>query len=334
MYLKPKVSVIMPVYNTDRYITSAIDSVLSQTLIDFEFIIIDDGSTDSTQSIINSYSDNRIRYIKNSSNKGLVYSLNKAISLCRGIYIARMDADDINLPERFAKQVKYLEQHSDVIMLGTAVEYFGNTEFKTDLSNIQYDEEIRVNLITKASFFHPTVMFKAEVLYKNLDLRYNANKVHVEDYDLWIKMLKYGKLANLNEVLLKYRWHGDNISIKHKTHQQKESFVIRELYLKSIFSIFDNFEIRLLTKLATGNLHIDKKNTSELNRVIKIIINEPSVSDLLKERFLQLYFLSFTSSTSEGPIILSYFNDTGLNFKHIGWYAKIKFFIKALIYFK
>ena len=115
----------MPAYNAEKYINEAIDSILAQTFTDFEFIIIDDGSTDSTCAIVESYSDSRIRFFKNEHNLGVAATLNRGLDLARGEYIARMDADDISLPTRFEKQAAYMDSHPDVVVCGTGVECFG-----------------------------------------------------------------------------------------------------------------------------------------------------------------------------------------------------------------
>ena len=114
---QPVISVILPVYNAERFLREAIDSVLKQTFVDFEFIILNDGSTDKTEDIILSYKDPRIRYVKNEKNLKLIKTLNKGVDMARGKYIARMDADDISLPERFEKEVAYLEAHPDVAVV-------------------------------------------------------------------------------------------------------------------------------------------------------------------------------------------------------------------------
>ena len=121
----PKISVIMPAYNAEQYISEAIESILGQTFADFEFIIIDDGSSDSTSGIIASYKDSRIRYFRNEKNLGIVGALNRGLALAAGEYIARMDADDISLPERFQTQCAYMEKHPDVGVCGTAIKVFG-----------------------------------------------------------------------------------------------------------------------------------------------------------------------------------------------------------------
>src|SRR3954471_13594365 len=117
----PLVSIILPAYNVEKYLGKAIDSILQQTFTDFEFIIIDDGSTDGTEKILKNYSDPRIVYLKHEANMGLVYTLNHCISLARGIYIGRMDGDDISLPDRIQKQFEYLQIKQDVDVLATQV---------------------------------------------------------------------------------------------------------------------------------------------------------------------------------------------------------------------
>ena len=122
--VQPKISVVMPAYNAENYIREAIDSILAQTFRDFEFLIIDDGSTDHTVEIIRSYSDSRIRLYQNERNMGVAATLNRGLDLARGEYIARMDADDISLPERFAKQAAYMDAHPDVAVCGSNIILF------------------------------------------------------------------------------------------------------------------------------------------------------------------------------------------------------------------
>ena len=135
---KPMVSVVMPVYNGSKYLKEAIDSILNQTFTNFELIIINDGSTDNSEDIIFSYQDRRIYYLKNEHNKGICITLNRGLDNARGKYIARMDCDDISMPQRLAKQVNYLERHRDVGALGTDIITFGkgHTDQYFDLSLI------------------------------------------------------------------------------------------------------------------------------------------------------------------------------------------------------
>ncbi len=205
----PMISVVMPVYNAEKYITEAVESILNQTYSDFEFIIVDDCSTDNSYEILQSYAANdaRIRLFKNDVNSKLPKTLNFGISQAKGKYIARMDADDISLPERFAKQVAFMDANPEIGVSGGYAAVLGGDE-----SGVIMKVQITHGLIKAYSFFvccnliHPTVIMRMEVL-ENRALSYDEELVGVaEDYDLWVRMLHSGVLfANLPEPLLYYR---------------------------------------------------------------------------------------------------------------------------------
>lgn len=207
MLNNPKIGVIMSVYNGERYLREAIEGILSQTFADFEFLIVNDGSTDSSLEIIQSYQDERIRVINNEINIGLTKSLNKAIREARGEYIARQDADDISLPNRFEEQIKYLEEHPDVALLGTSA-YRIDEQGKV-LGKIIVLAKPGRSLFKGNQFNHGSTMFKREAVgrlggYNEL-LRYS------QDYELWLRMAKYYEVSNLTQVLYKFRFHRENI---------------------------------------------------------------------------------------------------------------------------
>lgn len=207
MQNNPKISVLLPVYNCELYIKEAIDSILNQTFSDFELLIIDDASTDKTVEIIKSFSDSRIILTQKSRNSGLIDSLNFGISVAKGEYIARMDGDDISLPERFYKQVDFLETNPNIIMCGTAYKTFGviEKEIRHPLSH----EKIAVQLCLNSAFGHPTVMGKKSIFEK---YNYNKDFEKVEDYELWSRLIFEGQVANIDEVLLFYRVHENQVS--------------------------------------------------------------------------------------------------------------------------
>lgn len=214
----PIVSVLMPCYNSEQYIREAIDSILSQTFSDFEFIVINDGSTDNSAEIIGSYKDKRIKYINNDVNLGLIKSLNKGISLAKGKYIARMDSDDISYPTRLKEQVIFLDNHPDVIMCGTWINFFNYPPRKDDghhQTDITY-----LSLLKGWCINHPTVMMRTDVIKKN-NLFYDENYPCAEDYELWSRLIRYGKIVNLQKVLLDYRWHENNISVVKQKKMQE-----------------------------------------------------------------------------------------------------------------
>lgn len=215
-----KISVIMPAYNAEKYIGEAIESILNQTYKDFEFIIINDGSTDGTEDIILSYDDPRIVYLKNEENSGIVASLNNGLKYAKGQYIARMDADDIALLERFEKQVDYLENNQNVGVLGTGILIFGDDiTDRVRLFN-QNSEELKIELLFCPCVAHPTVMFRKDILESNA-IHYDFDCVGAEDYCLWIELFDKCDFMNLPEPLLKYRKHEKQVTHKRTTKDIK-----------------------------------------------------------------------------------------------------------------
>ena len=189
------VSIILATYNRSGTIKKAIDSVLAQTYRDFEFIIIDDGSTDDTLDVLKSYNDSRIRKIENKENIGFVKSLNKGINCAKGEYIARIDDDDYWLDkEKLEKQIKFLENNSEYVLMGTGI-IRGDKKILLP----ETDQEIRKIMLLKSPFAHPSVVFKKEAWQKVGG--YNESLFFSQDSDLWAKLGKTGKMYNLPEYL-------------------------------------------------------------------------------------------------------------------------------------
>lgn len=228
------VSVILPVYNCEKYIFESVTSVLNQTFSDFELLIIDDCSTDATLSIIKSINDARIILIQKPKNSGYTDSLNMAIKLAKGKYIARMDGDDICLPERFAKQVAFLNANREVILCGTAIQMIGSDKV---LKHPVTHEEILVKLCFGTSFCHPSVMVQKEILLEN---NYDKSFEPAEDFELWTRLAFLGKLANLDTVLLQYREHPNQISNTNTSVQLNNAFRAK-LQLLNHLSVLDFF---------------------------------------------------------------------------------------------
>jgi glycosyltransferase involved in cell wall biosynthesis len=218
----PFVSIILPAYNASMYLQRSIDSLLNQTYQNFELIIIDDGSSDSTWDIISNNSDIRIRPHRFTENRGLIAALNYGLENMAGDYIARMDADDMALPNRLEKQVAFLESNPDHCACGTAI-------INTDGIHSSYmryprcHDEILVSMaLFERNICHPTVMIRSNVLLEN-NIRYRPEYIHAEDYALWVDLAKFGKLHNLEEGLLKYFRHNDQVSLKHYDDQMATS---------------------------------------------------------------------------------------------------------------
>lgn len=207
-----KVSIVMSVYNGEKYLRQAIDSILNQTFTDFEFIIVDDGSTDKTAERLRSYDDDRIVLIDNGGNIGLTKSLNKGMKIAKGKYIARMDADDVCLPERLAKQVQFLDEHPDIGVLGTGFETIDDVG--TRGVKVQFSTEpglIRWQMFFCCCVAHPSVMVRRTV-YERLG-GYNPKVHQSQDYELWLRAVRETKIANLQDVLLQLRKHSGNLTI-------------------------------------------------------------------------------------------------------------------------
>ncbi|MBR5904527.1 MAG: glycosyltransferase [Alphaproteobacteria bacterium] len=227
----PRISVLMPAYNSEKTVAESIESILNQTFKDFEFIIINDGSTDNTAKIVKEYAkkDKRIKFIDNKKNQGLVPVLNQGLDLCSCEYIARMDSDDISLPKRFEKQIKYMDAHPECGVLGTWFQFFGNSK-----SIIQHPKFIKILNVLDGQFVgHPTVMMRKSVMDK-YGFYYDANYKHAEDFELWSRMVFVTEIHNLQEILLKYRWADSNISVIHATEQIEVSDRIKQNILNKL----------------------------------------------------------------------------------------------------
>ena len=193
----PRVSVVMSVYNRAEYAKEAIESVLNQTFTDFEFIIFDNGSTDSSSEVIKSFAqaDNRIIFIKNKKNINYTENLVRGFDMARGEYIARMDDDDISQPERFEQQVKYLDSNPQVAVLGSFIKVFGDSGMKSWI-DISDSDELEVALNFFNPICHPAVMIRKSFLTAN-NLKYNLKELYAEDYCLWKDVVLHGgKIAN------------------------------------------------------------------------------------------------------------------------------------------
>jgi hypothetical protein len=229
---RPLVSVTMVVCDVDRYLAEAIESILAQTFRDFEFIIVDFGSTDSSKSIIFKYAaiDSRIRFCE-IRHCGLAEARNAACSLAEGKYVAIMDADDVCLPERLAWQVDFMERHPGVGAVGGAVKWIDATG--NSLATFRHpltDREIRSALLTYSVLWQPTVLMLREAFVRVGG--YRGPFAPAEDYDLWLRISERFQLANLERTVLKYRIHPNQVSVR-KVAQQSLSMTAAQLAASS-----------------------------------------------------------------------------------------------------
>ncbi len=231
------ISVILPAYNAEDYIQRAIDSILAQTYSDFELIVINDGSSDNTWKLIESYTDKRMKPVNLEQNRGLIGVLNLGLSLATGKYIARMDADDISLPDRFKEQVAFLDANEDYVACGCSIINFNDSN-ESFLPYPTSDQEIRAALtLFERNICHPTVMLRTDVIKQN-NIQYQKAYPHAEDYMFWIDLAKYGKLHNLAKAYLKYFRHEEQISSKYYPEQMEISRqIVREQFIEHFPSV-------------------------------------------------------------------------------------------------
>ncbi len=229
----PKVSVVMAVKDGEKYLRTAIDSILAQTFSDFEFIIIDDGSKDATVNIINEYSDSRIVLLSNQSSLGLSRSLNLGLEKACGEYVARMDADDISLPHRLDLQVSYLDAHPDIAVLGTGFSFIdANGVLLQDWQFPLSHEIITWSLPFYNPVAHPSVVMRTSVI-KTLGA-YNPELRRSQDYDLWWRVSFSSQLANLENTLLLLRQHQTQVSREYGADQLERGIEINARYLSKV----------------------------------------------------------------------------------------------------
>jgi hypothetical protein len=216
----PKVSVVMSVYNGAPFLREAVESILAQTFADFEFIIIDDGSTDKTAEILSTYAkaDNRVRIFRQEENRGRAESLNWGLGLARARLIARMDADDVSLPGRLKQQSDFLESHQEVGLVGGVHEIIDKNggALATGCMPLE-DQQIRTRMLEYNCMCHSAVMMKRDVALASGG--YRSQLRDADDYDLWLRIAERTELANLDQVVVRYRVHSQQASIRNMEHQ-------------------------------------------------------------------------------------------------------------------
>jgi glycosyltransferase involved in cell wall biosynthesis len=288
MQNQPLISVLMPVYNCENYILEAVESILQQTYSNFEFLIIDDCSTDKTVEIIKSLNDDRIQLIQKHKNTGYTNSLNFGIQIAKGEYIARMDGDDISLPARFEKQIAFMEANVDVVVCGTAFEVLHNSFY---IPVAESNNEIKVGMLQKCQIGHPTVMMRNSFLKKH-QLFYNSNMEPAEDYDLWVRMIHLGKFHNLQESLLKYRVHDKQVSNQRNQIQIETAVKIKITFLYNLNDDIQANEINAYTNLISNHRAAKFSDFEEFLAFKKKLLQH----NLDKKYFDQLLFLRFLNN--------------------------------------
>lgn len=218
-------TVFMPVYNTEAYLNEAIESVLKQDYKDFDFLIIDDGSTDKSKEIIMSYSDPRIKFI--SAPHDYIATLNLGLEVSSGEYIAHFDSDDIMPSNRLSSQLDFIRAYPEIDVCGGYIEMFGNINEMITWYPLTH-REITSFFLWGSPVVHGTSCIKKEFIDKN-NLRYSDDYIYCEDYKLWVDIAKAGgKFANIPQTLLQYRCHRAQVSTQHHSEQKNGSLIVRQ----------------------------------------------------------------------------------------------------------
>ena len=261
----PLVSILIPVYNCEKFIRETIESVLSQTYEKIEVIIINDGSTDNTENVILSFQDSRIKYFKNTKNQKLIETLNIGLDYCNGKYIARIDADDIALPERIEKQVLFLENNQECVVLGTSAYIINHDGISVD--NLTYhckSNDISFLMAFYCPVIHPSVLIRSDIIRTN-NLKFDKEYLHAEDYEFWTRISKFGEISNLEIPLIKYRTHSSQISKLNQVFQIEQQKKIAKKYARLKLVNFNDYELDFLFEYEDSKLSFHDK----LNSLIK-----------------------------------------------------------------
>lgn len=326
-----KVSVIMSTSNTKQeFLKLAIESILNQSFEDFEFIIVNDGGND--KDIINKYKDRRIILIENKERMGLPYSLNEAIKISKGKYIARMDSDDIALKSRFKNQVKYMEKHPDVAMTAMFKKKIGNeNEFIFDVWN--NPKEVESQLFFSNVISHPSVMFRKSFLEEN-NLNYSVEYSYAQDFELWTRIIKFGKIKIIPKLGVYYRIHNSQVSSSKKNLQYNlhENIIIRNLEELNL----DKLNLKYIKMLSGRIKEIDPYILSDF---IDNVVDNNKIKNIYDEKVFKkiLYNMFFIRLARAGLINFETLKNKNIRKKILKSYNIIyilkRFYYKILINF-
>lgn len=256
------IDVILPAYNCDKYILDTLHSIIDQTFGNFKCYVVNDGSTDNTRAVIQSVKDDRIIYVENETNLGLVATLNKAITISSSKYILRIDADDICMPNRFHEQVCFMENHPEIGVCGSNLKTFGKNEIEWNYP--EHDDDIRAAVFFRTLMAHPTVIIRRSIIEEN-NAKYPGDFPHMEDAALWFELIDKTKFHNLQSHLVNYRVEGQNITEKNKATriEREQAFYTH---------VFKSFGIDISDELMAS--YVKRKNAKQigLNDVDNIMV--------------------------------------------------------------
>jgi glycosyltransferase involved in cell wall biosynthesis len=330
-----KITVLMPLYNREEFVGEAISSILNQSFEDFELLIINDGSTDSSFEIAKNFKDSRIKLVNNSENIKLIKTLNKGILLAEGEYIARMDSDDIAEKDRLLKQVEFMEMNPDISVCGTWIKEFSRDIKKgNEVNHPISPKQLHYKLMFDCALVHPSVMIRKCDLVNN-GILYDEKYPHAEDFNMWNDMvLNYGlKVSNIPITLLYYRLTEDGISRKKRHEQLETGAKIRK-------RIFDKYNISVDTTLFYEKylsvdelIKLEKSFITLYQRLIREALDENEI-DIIEEIINQEWYKYANRATLSGLKTWSKYKTSKLHRNKLFKKKEFKLFIKCLTKYK
>jgi len=273
----------MPVYNCEHYLNEAIQSILHQSYYEFDFVIINDGSTDKSSEVIRSFTDSRIVYLENDRHAGLPYTLNRGLDLINHTYIIRMDADDISLPTRFGSQISFMDAHADVGLSGTWFEEFEAGSIRYCFSD-DY-QRLKAQMLYTNPIGHPTVIFRNHLL-KKFGLQYDPKFYYCEDYAFWPLCARKFPISNIPEVLLKYRRHNKQISTEFAAQQKEEAIRVQISQIDLLTKL--NGQTRNLYKKVLEKQLLTEEEQIKVERLFSLLIDQNKQSRLYDPSFFKI----------------------------------------------
>lgn len=278
----------MPVYNAEKYLNLAIDSILNQTLKDFRLLIINDGSTDASAKLIAAYSDERIRTVHNEKNLGLIATLNKGIDLIETKYLARMDADDVSMPTRLQTQLDFMESHPEIGACGTWFDHLrADGSIKTGGRYQADHDEIRLRQLYLMHFIHGTAIICMKQLNQH-DLKFDPGFPHAEDYDLFDRLGNVCKLANIQQSLYQIRVHSESVSRLYADEQKMNSDRVKTRIFENLGLSIDPQELDLFACFMYQNYdELKGEKTIQLMNLIDRMILADQLSNYFDKGFLR-----------------------------------------------
>lgn len=304
----PEISVILPVYNASAYVEEAVQSILDQTFGNFELLLINDGSTDDSEQKCLRFNDARVVYIRNETNIGLIATLNKGLAMAKGQYIARMDADDVSLPQRFEKQIQLFKQYPDAVVV--SCDHFG-WDGKQALTRVYTEtgsDELKAMLLFATCFCHPVVMIRN--VFSNGTIQYNASSQHVEDYRLWMDLSFLGSFHNVPEPLLKYRSHAQQVSVLHRETQLKNSNTLRKQFLEKLGFCFSEKQLQVHNSIGNNVFITSSQQLNEIEAwLLQLKQQNLSVKWMKEEAFRKVLHKFWIDSCGYSNLGLKAYNN-------------------------